>query len=308
MTDLDTRLADANALREEDLDGDDPDLSLDGIWGAVARHDERNPTSRADHQRRRRRHRLLRTTAITVGALAALTGTALGAGSALGIIDLGGGVSATPVTTLPVWNGSTGTFDSGTANGQYIYELSGLGADTFVCGPATPDVATFLTSTQPLTQSDLESLLDPSNPSGLNPQVNQAALGITSESGGCFPTSVADPLGTPQTPSERAAAEAWTQQVISQVKGQGTANTRRAAAAPQLAHAPRLRYVTVIHDGRRTIVKLSRASHTLATSNARQLRLARQAEQSRPDCRSLADHPLARQWCKLKATSRPADG
>ena len=253
MTDLHARIMDANPLCEDELGQDDPDLSLESVWAAIAHHDARNPTGRAEHQRRRRRPRLLRTAAITVGALAALTGTALGAGSALGLIDLGGGVSATQVTTLPVWNGNTGTFDSGTANGQYIYELAGLGVDAFACGASTPDEATFLTSSQPVSQSDLESLIDPSTLSGLNSLADLRALGITSESAGCFPPSVAGPLGTPQTPSERAAAEALTQQIKNQIEAQAPP----ANGAPVVVHAPRLRYVTVIHNGKRTILKLS---------------------------------------------------
>ena len=253
MTDVQARIMDANPRRDGDLGHSDPDLSLDHIWDAIARHDRPHSTGGADHVRSGRRHRLVRTAAITVGVLAALTGTALGAGSALGIIDLGGGVSATQVTTLPVWNGTTGTFDSGTANGQYIYELAGLGVGVFACGGNTPDVAAFLTSNQPLTQADLEDLLDPSAPLGLVSLAQQKSLGVINEEGGCFPPSVAGPLGTPETPAQRAAAVAFTQQITQEAQAQGSENARSV-----VVHAPRLRYVTVIHDGKRTILSLSK--------------------------------------------------
>jgi hypothetical protein len=197
---VEDRIRDANPLTADDLGADDPDLSIDAIWGAIARQDELNPTARRDHQRRRRRRNLARTCSLGVAALAALSGSALAAGDALGVIDLGGGASATPVSTLPVWDGANGTFVSGTADGQYIYELTGVGRDPALfapCGPSDPVEADYITSTQPLSQSVLEEMLDPANPQGITPSsstFSYRALGITGVSAGCFSTAVA---GTP---------------------------------------------------------------------------------------------------------------
>jgi hypothetical protein len=258
MTDVHARLTDANPLRGDDVSKDDPDLSLEAIWAAIARHDERNPTGRANRQRRRRRRKVVRTVAISLAALAGLSGTALGAGSALGIIDLGGGVSATQVTSLPVWDGTSGTFVSGTANGQYIYDFAGVGGSGVVCGEADPDVATFITSTAPLTQSDLQGLLDPSSPTGLNVTAGDThTLGITSESGGCFPASVAGPLATSQTPPQTAAAQALGAAGRRALSGQIAALPKTQAGVFERASRLRLQYVRVTRDGKRVIVKLS---------------------------------------------------
>jgi hypothetical protein len=238
--------------------------------GLIALKNELMPAFRRDHHRRQRRRKLVRTSAISFAAFAALSGSALAAGSALGVIDLGGGATAAPVTTLPVWNGTTGTFDSGTANGNYIYELAGVGEGALVCGPNDPDVATFLTSSQPLTQSDLEGLLDPTSLSGLSSPTDMTALGITGESSGCFPASVAGPLGTPQTPAQAAAGEALTARIKDQMlQNDGQALTAR-IKDQMLENARRLnlKYVTVTHDGKRVIVKLHGKALALAFAHA----------------------------------------
>ena len=260
MTDPHARVRDANPLTESDLSEDDPDLSLAAVWSAIERQDVPSATARSGRQRRRVRRKLVRSGAISLAALAALSGTALAAGDALGIINLGGGATAAQVTIVPVWNGTTGTFDSGTANGQYIYELAGVGASGVVCGPANPDVATFITSTKPLTQSDLQGLLDPSNPTGLNiPDAEGNALGITGDGGGCFPASVAGPLATPQTPAQQAAGEALTAQITSELK----------AGVLEHGRGINVRSVTVTRDGKRVMVKLSRLhGHRLALALA----------------------------------------
>jgi hypothetical protein len=213
---------------------------------------------RRAHSRRsrgERRRSAVRIAALGVVVLAALTGTALGAGSALGIIDLGGGASATPVTTFPIRRG--GKIVNLDVDGQYVYELGGIGADGFVCNVDAPDLATFIASKGPLSQTELESLLDPSNPTGLNPQRDRIALGITSEGGGCYPASVAGPLGIPQTPSQKAAAEAFTKLVTQQILTHQIPGD--VGATGSSAHAPRLRYVIVSHAGKRVIIKLSQA-------------------------------------------------
>ncbi len=124
---------------------------------------------RQDHQRRQRRRKTVRTGALTVGAFAALSGSALAAGDALGVIDLGGGSSAVPATIVPVWNSTTGTFDNATvgssATAPYAYHITG-GTTTTRCPFTNPtryevdanDI--YITSTSPLTTSELQQALD----------------------------------------------------------------------------------------------------------------------------------------------------
>jgi hypothetical protein len=124
---------------------------------------------RQDHQRRQRRHKAVRTGALSVGAFAALSGSARAAGDALGVIDLTGGSSAAPATIVPVWDGSTGTFVNATvgssATAPYAYHITG-GTTTTACPFTTPtryevdanDI--YITSTSPLTASELQQALD----------------------------------------------------------------------------------------------------------------------------------------------------
>ena len=124
---------------------------------------------RADHQRRQRRRKAVRTGALSVGAFAVLSGSALAAGDALGVIDLGGGSSAAPATVVPVWDGATGTFVNATvgssATAPYAYHITG-GTTTTACPFTNPtryvtnanDI--YVTSTRPLTAADLQLALD----------------------------------------------------------------------------------------------------------------------------------------------------
>jgi len=124
---------------------------------------------REDHQRRQRRHKAVRTGALSVGAFAALSGSALAAGDALGVINLGGDSSAAPVTIVPVWDGATGTFVNATvgssATAPYAYHITG-GTTTTPCPFTNPtryevdanDI--YITSTSPLSASELQQALD----------------------------------------------------------------------------------------------------------------------------------------------------
>jgi hypothetical protein len=124
---------------------------------------------RQDHQRRQRRRHAVRTGALSVGAFAALSGSALAAGDALGVIDLGGGSSAAPVTIIPVWDGATGTFVNATvgssATAPYAYHITG-GTTTTRCPSTNPpryqvepnDI--YITSTSRLTAAELQQALD----------------------------------------------------------------------------------------------------------------------------------------------------
>jgi hypothetical protein len=124
---------------------------------------------REDHQRRQRRRKTIRTSALSLGAFAAMSGSALAAGDALGVIDLGGGSSAAPVSSFPVWDGATGTFVTATTGSSttapYAYHITG-GTTTTQCPFTDPpryetepnDI--YITSTQPLTAAELQQALE----------------------------------------------------------------------------------------------------------------------------------------------------
>jgi hypothetical protein len=124
---------------------------------------------RQDHQRRERRRKTIRTSAMSLGAFAAMSGSALAAGDALGVIDLGGGSSAAPVSSFPVWDGATGTFVTATTGSSttapYAYHITG-GTTTTPCPFTNPlryetepnDI--YITSTQPLTAAELQQVLE----------------------------------------------------------------------------------------------------------------------------------------------------
>jgi len=90
---------------------------------------------RRDRARALRRRRSVRTAALGVGVLAGLSGTALGAGQALGVIHLGGGVGAHRVTHVP------GLPESKQARYQYRLEQPPTGdrrldgAEVYTGGP-----------------------------------------------------------------------------------------------------------------------------------------------------------------------------
>jgi len=124
---------------------------------------------RQDHHRRERRRKTIRTSALSLGAFAAMSGTALAAGDALGVIDLGGGSNAAPVSSFPVWDGATGTFVTATTGSSttapYAYHITG-GTTTTRCpftNPAryeTEPNDIYVTSTQPLSAVELQQVLE----------------------------------------------------------------------------------------------------------------------------------------------------
>jgi hypothetical protein len=128
---------------------------------------------RQDHQRRQRRRKTIRTSVLSVGAFAALSGSALAAGDALGVIDLSGGTSAQPVTTIPVWDGTSGTFINATVGtsttAPYGYHLTG-GTTTYPCpftNPTRYEVVPndiYITSTRPLNAAELEQAMTANSP------------------------------------------------------------------------------------------------------------------------------------------------
>jgi hypothetical protein len=106
---------------------------------------------------------------LSVGAVAALSGSALAAGAALGVIDLSGGSSASPVTEIRVWDAANGTFVTATTHtstvGPYAYHITG-GAITTRCPFTNPveyavePIDIYVTSTSLLTASELEQALE----------------------------------------------------------------------------------------------------------------------------------------------------
>lgn len=113
--------------------------------------------------RRQRRRKAIRTTALGLAAVLVLSGTALAAGEALGVIELGGEVTAVQVSSIPVWNGTTGTFITGKSeDGSYIYHLTGGRDISMSCGATDPDPTNniYVTSTRPLASAELKEILD----------------------------------------------------------------------------------------------------------------------------------------------------
>lgn len=118
---------------------------------------------RRDQKRRVRHRKTIRTSVLAIGAVLVLAGSALAAGDALGVIELGGGISAVQVSSIPVWDGTTGTFITGKSeNGSYIYHLTGGRDISMSCGPTDPDPTNniYVTSTRPLTSAELKEILD----------------------------------------------------------------------------------------------------------------------------------------------------
>jgi hypothetical protein len=108
-------------------------------------------------RRSMRAHPLLATGLVALGVAAPLA-----AADATGVIELGGGISATSVSSLPEWNGKTGTFVTGGNGDPYIYHLTGGSAPNLSCGPTDPNPTNniYVTSTLPLASAELEEILD----------------------------------------------------------------------------------------------------------------------------------------------------
>jgi hypothetical protein len=192
----------------------------DDAWARVVALAGSSDRASQDETARRlpgRRRTTLRTGALSLAALAILSGTALAAGSALGIIDLGGGVSATPVSTIPVWDGTTGTFVNATvgasvsAAGTYAYHITG-GTTTVECpftDPAryqTEPNDIYVTSSRPLSAAELELLVPKSNPTPMDPDDVQ----ITRNPAGQI-ISIGLMPGTPAYEAAQQGAATWKQ-------------------------------------------------------------------------------------------------
>jgi hypothetical protein len=180
---------------------------------------------RRDCSQRKRRRKAIRVSASSLVAILVLSGSALAAGDALGVIELGSGVSAARVPSLPEWNGKSGTFVTGGTGHPYIYHLTGGSAPSLGCGPTDPHAANniYVTSTRPLTQAELKEILDQETShettpaesgvtevrSGRYPEFSSPAspykwpAGVTEVSNGCPTPGVA---GQPDGPGSATAA------------------------------------------------------------------------------------------------------
>jgi hypothetical protein len=161
---------------------------------------------RRDYSRRKRRGKAIRVSALSLGAILILSGSALAAGDALGVIELGGGVSAARVSSLPEWNGKTGTFVTGGTGHPYIYHLTGGSAPTLGCGSSDPQPTNniYVTSTRPLTQGELKEILDQETSHGTASEQaikeGNVPLGVTEVRGGRYPE-----FSSPTSPSKLPA-------------------------------------------------------------------------------------------------------
>lgn len=123
---------------------------------------------RRDHHRRLRRRKTIRTAAVGMGAVLALSGGAVATGEALGVIDLGGGVTVVRVSKIPLSGDRIGVCYSGHCpmgpRAPYVYDLTDKHLRAFgsigwsVCGhkriPFAPRQV-YLASIRPLTAKEL---------------------------------------------------------------------------------------------------------------------------------------------------------
>lgn len=131
---------------------------------------------RRDHRRSVRRRKTARIGLIGMVCALALSGSALAAGAALGVIHLGGGATAQRIAKVPAPKGSSGEIALGyvgcyhhdcAAKPAYVYRVSGGHARRSFggidCGPrAAPFMPRriFVTSHVPLSRSQLRYSLD----------------------------------------------------------------------------------------------------------------------------------------------------
>jgi len=136
---------------------------------------------RSDCARRARRRRTARRAAATLSAAAVMSSAGVAGAAVLGMIDLGSGVRATPVTSFPQWNGQTWSLVAGGADAPFVYHLTGGHATGVACGPGDPNPTNniYITSTRQLTTGELHHLSDVFA-TGLTPNTAIAVPGVTS--------------------------------------------------------------------------------------------------------------------------------
>jgi hypothetical protein len=103
-------------------------------------------------RRHRRRHAAK---APAVGALAAigLVGTTVAAGAALGVIDLGNGIQAKQVSSVPAYDAATHQFVQ--VHGDYVYHLTGGASNLSGCPGAANNI--YVEATRPLDAAELRT-------------------------------------------------------------------------------------------------------------------------------------------------------
>lgn len=149
-----------------------------------------------DARRRARRRRSLRTATIGVSAAVGLSGTALAAGAALGVIDLGNGIEAQQVGSYPAYNVATHQFVR--VHGDYIYHLTGGHSNLSAC-PGNPNDI-YVEATRPLTAAQLKTASEMAT--GAIKAVPPGAVpGLKSVSDGCGDAGVEAIVGaSPNNP------------------------------------------------------------------------------------------------------------
>jgi hypothetical protein len=158
--------------------------------------------------RAKRRRRMVRSGALSVGALLVLSGSAMAAGSALGVINLGGGDTAEPVSSVPTPYSSNGKIvevnaKPGTA---YAYRLVG-GEPVGKMGCADPQL--LVESNRQLSTEELrEILLDESAVTHV--PTDTLLTGVQSIGWTC---PGARPAASPSTQAE-AEAEGWNMEKV----------------------------------------------------------------------------------------------
>jgi hypothetical protein len=154
---------------------------------------------RRDGERRRRRRKAIRTSTLSLGALLALSGSALAAGDAIGVIQLGGGVDAAPVSSIPVLDEKTDSFYTGKPATPYTYHLTGGEAIGIgPCGPTDPHPTNniYVQSSAPLGRETLQEIRETVGDGKMWPHIPGVSI-----SNGCPTPGVAGQPGTPGSPA-----------------------------------------------------------------------------------------------------------
>jgi hypothetical protein len=164
-----------------------------------------------DHRRRIRRRKVVRTGGLSVLVLTAASSAALAAGGAfrtvetvtpVGEVQLPQNVTIQAVDSFPEFVGtaSPSGFVTRTAGGKwggYIYHVTGGEAHELGCGgSAIPTNNIYITSTRPLSEKEIRSLLQPDGQL-IDPKQAPRPSWITSTSDGCPNPGVAGQPGTP---------------------------------------------------------------------------------------------------------------
>ncbi|MHB1539588.1 MAG: hypothetical protein ACYCUM_14680 [Solirubrobacteraceae bacterium] len=150
------------------------------------------------------RRKIIRTGTLSVGAVLVLSGSALAAGSALGVIELGGGDTAETLATVPITYQSSNGKDyqvnvpSGAA---YTYRLAG-GKSNLHCA----DPETIVESDRQLSSEELHKLLLEESAGPTHVRSDTLPEGVKGISESCIP--VHPPTGAEGEAAANAQAEA----------------------------------------------------------------------------------------------------